>query len=169
MQSENLYLIQNEPRGASQLIETPVPVQVPGVTKVTLPDVQNLRDTVGQNIIVKALRVIPDTVLAVSPLLGLTVAPLAELQKMSLTLYSERWEKGQLIPICSLIDIFTEASGIPWRAQAVKFADWKKVDWPKSFITYSNGTSAVGAPYAVLFEVEFVKLDADNNEIKGAQ
>lgn len=166
---KNILFVQEEPRGASELIEIPVPAQVPGVTKQRLPDQQDLRSQVGQVIVVKAIRIITADVLAVSPLLGLAVAPLTELQKMSLTLYSDGWEKGQLIPVLSLVDIFTEASGVPWKNRPIRLNDWTNVDWPKSFITYSNGTAAVGAPYAVLLEVEYVKFDDQGKEIKGAQ
>lgn len=166
---KNILFVQEEPRGASELMEVAVPAQVPGVTKQRLPDQQDLRSTVNEVVVVKSIRVITADVLAISPLLGLTVAPLTELQKMSLTLYSDGWEKGQLIPVLSLVDIFTEASGVPWKNRPTRLNDWQKVDWPKSFITYSNGTAAVGAPYAVLFEIEYIKFDKNGNELKGAQ
>lgn len=160
-----MILVTKEPRGPSQLVEIPVPAQV--VSKVTLPDIQQLRSQVGQIIIIKALRVIPDVVLALAPTLGGVNAPLTELQKISFVIYCEGWEKGQLIPALSLVDTFTEGSGIPWRTETVRLADWKNVDWSKSFMQYSNGSQSVGTAYNVLLEVEYIKLDAQNNEIVG--
>jgi hypothetical protein len=70
-----MTLVQTEPRGPSQLIEIPVPAQV--LSKVAIPDIQQLRSQVGQVIIVKALRLIPDSILATAPTLGGVNAPLA--------------------------------------------------------------------------------------------
>lgn len=160
-----VLLIQEEPRGPSQLVEIPVPAQI--VSKVVLPDIQQLRSQVGQIIIVKAIRLIPDTILPTAPTLGGINAPLTELQKISFVIYCEGWEKGQLIPALELVDTFTEASGVPLKFKTTRFADWKNVDWSKSFLQYSNGTPSSGAAYNVLIEVEYVKLDAQNQEIVG--
>lgn len=160
-----LVLVQEEPRGPSQLVEIPVPAAA--VTKVQLPDVQQLRSQVGQTIIIKALRVITDSVLTNGPTIGGPVSPLTELQKMTLTLYCEGWEKGQLIPMCSLIDVFVEGSGIPWRSKTVYMDNWKNVDWSKSYLQFANGTASIGTAYTVLLEVEYVKLDGNNQEIVG--
>ena len=162
---KNIVLIQEEPRGPSQLIEIPVPAAA--VSKVVLPDIQQLRSQVGQVIIIKALRLIPFTLLTNSPTVGAVNAPLAELQKISLVLYCEGWEKGQLIPILTLCDTFTEASGVAWKAKTVRFDNWKNVDWSKSFLQYSNGTPSSGLAYTVILEAEYVKLDAQNQEIIG--
>lgn len=166
MANEKIILLPEEPRGASQLIECPIPAVV--VSKQQLPDVQNLRSQVGQSIIIKALRLITADVLAVSPLLGIANAALTELQKMSLVLYSEGWEKGQLIPLLSLVDIFTEGSGVPWRSNTVRFDNWQNVDWSKSYFQYSSGTPSNGTAYAVLLECEYVKLDSQGKPIVGA-
>lgn len=171
-QPQNLYeknpvlLVQDEPRGASQLIE--VAVFTAGTTKIVLPVIQNLQNQVDVTVVIKALRVIPDTVLALAPTLGGANATLAELQKLSLVLYSQEWEKGQLIPLLTLVDTFTEGSGIPWRARTTRFDNWRNVNWGKSYILYSNGSSAAGTPYNVIFEAEYVKFDKNGNEIQTA-
>jgi hypothetical protein len=152
----NTMLVMEEPRGPSQLIETAVPAQA--VSVVQLPVVQNLQNQTDQIVIIKALRVIPDTVLARGPVQGFVNAPLTELQKISLVLYSNNWIKGQLIPLCSLIDIFTEASGIPWRSRTARFDSWKDVDWNKSFFQYSNGTPSSGIAYEIILEAEYQKF-----------
>ena len=159
----NMILVQEEPRGPSQLIEIPVTA---GVSKVTIPDIQQLRSQVGQVIVIKAMRLIPDSLLTNAPTIGGINAPLTELVKISLTLYCEGWEKGQIIPILTLVDTFTEASGVPWRSKTTRFNDWKNVDWSKSFLQFSNGQVSVGA-YSVLIEVEYIKLDAQNQPIVG--
>lgn len=164
-----VVLVQEEPRGPSQLVEIPVPARA--VSQVILPDVQQLRSQVGQTIIVKAIRLITDKVLPTAPTLGGANATLAELRKISLILYSEGWERGQLIPILTLNDMVdadsTAATTIPYRNRTTRFADWKNVDWSKSKLIYSNGTPSSGAAYNVILEVEYVKLDANNQEIIG--
>lgn len=162
---KQIILFQDEPRGPSQLIEIPVRAQV--VSKVTIPDIQQLRSMVGQVIIIKALRLITASVLANAPTVGGVNAPDTELVKISLVLYCEGWEKAQLIPIFTLNDMFTEGSGTPWRAKTTRFDNWKNVDWSKSFLQYSNGTPSSGAAYTVILEAEYVKLDAQGNEIIG--
>jgi hypothetical protein len=161
----NMVLIQEEPRGPSQLIE--IPVIQNGLNKVQLPDVQQLRSQEGQIIIIKAMRVIPAAVLTNAPTIGGITAPLTELVKICLVLYCEGWEKGQLIPLCTLIDTFVEGSGVPYRAKTARFNDWRNVDWSKSYLQYSNGTPSAGSPYTVLIEVEYIKLDSQNRPIIG--
>jgi hypothetical protein len=152
----NMMLVQEEPRGPSQLIE-----------KIVLPDVQQLRSQVGQVIIVKAIRLIPPAVLTNAPTIGGVNAPLTELVKISLVVYCEGWEKAQLIPILTLCDQFIEGSGTPYREKTTRFNNWRNVDWSKSYLQYSNGTPTAGTPYSVLLEVEYIKLDAQGHEIIG--
>jgi hypothetical protein len=156
MNQQTTMLVQEEPRGPSQLIEIAVPAQV--VSVVQLPTVQNLQNQTDQIVIIKALRVIPDTVLLNGPVQGFVNAPLTELQKISLVLYSQNWIKGQLIPLCTLIDTFTEGSGIPWRNRTARFDSWKDVDWNKSYLQYSNSTPSIGTAYEVILEVEYQKF-----------
>jgi hypothetical protein len=152
------FLVQEEPRGPSMLIEILKPAATV-TSQLVLPDVPQLRNQEDQTIIIKAMRIIPDAALSFSPTLGVIVSPLTELVKMTLTLFSEQWNKGQQIPIVELIDIFIEGSGIPWRNRTAQFANWQNVDWNKSFITYSNGTGgSIAGTYAVLLEVEYVKM-----------
>lgn len=163
--TDPIFMVQDEPRGPSQLIEVNVPVV--GTTKQLLPVIQNLQNQVDVNVVLKVLRVIPDTVLPLAPTLGGINAPLTELQKMCLVIYSEEWEKGQLIPLCTLIDTFTEGSGIPWRTRSSRFDSWRNVNWGKSFLFYSNGSSSVGNPYNVIFEAEYQKFGRNGQEIMG--
>jgi len=55
----------------------------------------------------------------------------------------------------------------PARYQSTKFDNWENVDWSKTFLQYSNGTSSAGTPYCVMFDVEYVKFDATGKEIIG--
>jgi len=159
MNNATTLLVQEEPRGPSQLIEVLIPAQL--TSNVTLPVIQNLQNDVNQIVILKALRVIPDTVLSRGPLQGFVNAPLTELIKISLVLYSQDWLKGQLIPLLTLVDTFTEGSGIPWRNRTARFNDWQNVDWGKSFLQYSNGTQSIGTAYEVIFEAEYQKFKKD--------
>lgn len=166
--NKNIILVTQEPRGPSQLVEIPVPAQV--VSRVALPDVQQLRSQVGQIIVIKALRLISNKVLTNAPVSGFATATLAELKKISLVLYCEGWEKGQLIPLLTLNDVVdadSTATGIPYRVVTTRLSDWRNVDWSKSFLQYSNGTPSSGAAYAVLLEVEYIKLDSAGKEIVG--
>lgn len=165
LSDQKTFLVQEEPRGPSQIIE--VPVTVNAQTRINFPDVPNLRSQIDQKIIVKAIRVIPPTVLTNAPTGGQATSPLTELVKCSVVLYCEGWEKGQNIPLATLIDTFTEGSGVPYRDRTMQFANWENVDWNKSYIQFSNATSSAGQPYAFIFEVEYVKINKDGNEIVG--
>lgn len=159
---EKIILVQEEPRGPSYMIE--IPVTVNGTMRVALPDVPQLRNTSDQIIVIKAIRVVTLDVLTFAPVGGQANAPLAELKKISLVLYSDGWEKGQYIPALVLNDVATPAGTFPYRNNPTKFSSWRNLDWNKSYLTYSNGSGgAAGAPYAVLLEVEYVKFQKMND------
>jgi len=157
-----LIFVQESPRDSSQLIEVPVPNN--GVQRVQFPDVQQLRSLVNQIIIIKEIRLITTDVLTNAPIGGQVNAPTTELQKMSLVIYCEGWEKAQLMPILILNDVENTA---PHRFAGTRFNNWQNVDWSKTYLQFSNGTVSVGAPYAVLFDVVYLKLDGDGKEIVG--
>jgi hypothetical protein len=161
--NQKMILIQEEPRGPSQLIEI---VIVAGQTFVPLPIIQQLQTSPDQNIIIKALRLVTLPELSTGPVNGFANAALTELQKITLTLYCEGWQKGQNIPILALNNTFTEGSGFPFRDKTTKLANWKNVDWNKSTINFANGTVAVGN-YEVILEAEYVRFDINGNVIVG--
>lgn len=163
---QQIILVQDEPRGPSQLIEVPVPASV--VQRVNFPDIQQLRSIVNQVIVIKAIRLITGEVLTNGPITGLTNAAVAELQKISLVIYCEGWEKAQYIPVLTLNDMVLPAGTFPHRYQATKFDNWENVDWSKTYLQYSNGTGSSGSAYCVMFDVQYVKLDAQGREIKRA-
>lgn len=169
IQNVQTLIVPEEPRQASQLIEVLVPAAV--VSVVQFPVIQNLQNQTGQSVILKALRVVPNTVLTNGPTSGLPNATLAELAKISLVIYSQEWIKGQLIPALFLVDSFSEGSGIPWRVHSARFDSWQDVNWGKSFLQYSNGTPSNGLAYAVTFEAEYQKFRKDKSgnyvEIQG--
>jgi hypothetical protein len=162
-----IILIQEEPRGPSQLVE--VPVVQNGVSKVPFPDIQQLRSDTTQKVIIKGVRLVTQDTL-IGPVVAASGAnaPLAELQKLTLTLYSDGWEKGQNIPLLVLNDVATPAGTFPYRMVATKFSDWKNVDWTKSFLQYANGQVSAGAPYTVIFDVEYQRLNQFGTPITGA-
>jgi len=162
---QDIVFLQDEPRGPSIIVEVPVSVNNRG--RVPLPDVAQLRSTTDQKIIIKSIRLVTDEILSNAPLLGNVNAPVAELQKMTLTIYSEGWEKGQNIPILFLSDTSLSGGTFPHRYAQTNFNNWGAVDWPKSYIQYANGTSSANTPYAVLLEVLYVKLGATGNVIIG--
>jgi hypothetical protein len=158
-------LVQDEPRGPSVLIE--INVQTNGQQRVPFPDISQLRSTAYQSIIIKGLRLISAEVLTNGIISNNTTAPATELQKMSLTIYSEGWEKGQTIPILTLNDMHFTTGAIPFRFNPTKFDNWQNVDWPKSYIQFANGTLSTGAPYVVLLDCEYIRLDAQGSLIQG--
>lgn len=162
---QNVVLVQEEPRGPSILIE--VNVQTNGQQRVSFPDISQLRSTVDQKIIIKGLRLVSAEVLTNGIISANTTAPAAELQKMSLTIYSEGWEKGQTIPILTFNDFVFTTGAIPYRNHSTRFDNWVNVDWPKSYIQYANGTSSAGAPYVVLLDCEYVRIDKFGNSLIG--
>lgn len=165
---DQLILVQEEPRGPSQLVEVPVTI---GTQKQKLPDVQQLRSQEGQVIVIKGIRLITDKVSPNAATLNMINAPLAELQKIFLVLYSEQWEKGQMIPILTLNDMAdadsTAATTIPYRNKATKLNSWRNVDWAQSYLLYASGQQSAGTVYCVMFDVEYIKLDAKGNPIVG--
>jgi len=158
-------LVQEEPRGPSILIE--VPVGTNGSQRIQFPDISQLRSTVDQSIIIKGLRLVPSEVLTSGIISAFPNAPTSELQKMSVTIYSDGWEKGQTIPILTFNDYVFAISATPYRFNPTRLDSWRRVDWPKSYIQFANGTSSVGAPYVVLLDCEYIRLNAQGNEIQG--
>lgn len=158
-------LIQEEPRGPSILIE--VPVNTNGQQRVPFPDISQLRSTVDQRIVLKGLRLVSVEVLTNGIISANANAPAAELAKMSITIYAEGWEKGQSIPLLTLNDMVFTTGAIPYRYNPTRFDNWVNVDWPKSYLQYANGTTSAGAPYVVLFDCEYLRLDAQNRLLVG--
>lgn len=165
----DILLVQEEPRGPSQLIE--VPVTVAGVQKVKFPDVQQLRSTTDQIVILKGMRLITPKVSPNCATLASVNAPLAELRKIFLVIYCEGWEKAQMIPLLTLNDIAdgdaTAATTIPYRNKATKFNNWRKVDWSQTYLLFGNGSVSATVPYGVMFDVEYEKLDGTGQPIVG--
>lgn len=162
----DIILVQNEPRGPSCLVQTPV---ITGDQSVNLPDVQQLRSTPDKNIVIKIIRLIPATVASFPATVGGggPNAPIAELKKIYLVIYCEGWEKGYLIPIITLIDTRSnDAATIPNRYGSTRFSDWRNVDWSKSRLQFANGQAAAGGPYTVILEVEYEQFNAQNQIIK---
>lgn len=153
---DRIILVQEEPRGPSELIE--IPVEDNGLQKIPIPTIDLLRSDDDQRIIIKGMRLIVDGVAVAGPLQAGPTAPLAELQKMFLVIYAEGWEKGHYIPLLTLNDVFVEGSGIPFRPASTRFNNWEKVQWSKSFIALANGQQTAGAPYNIMLDVEYIKL-----------
>jgi hypothetical protein len=159
-------LVQEEPRGPSVLIE--IPVNNNGVQRINFPDISQLRSTVDQRIVIKGMRLITAEVLTNGIINGNPTAPAAELAKMAVTIYAEGWEKGQTIPIFTFNDFVFTVAALPFRNHPTRFDNWVNVDFPKSYIQLANGTVTAGAPYVVLLDCEYIKLDAQGMMLMGA-
>jgi len=158
-------IVQEEPRGPSILIEVNVPTN--GQQRVAFPDISQLRSTVYQSIIIKGLRLITSEVLTNGVISPFPTAPATELAKMTVTIYAEGWEKGQTIPLLTLNDMQPVIVPNPSRFLPTRFDNWTNVDWPKSYLQYANSTTSVGAPYVVLLDCEYLRLDAQGQLIQG--
>lgn len=152
---DRLILVQEEPRGPSQLIE--IPVNQSGLTKIPFPDIQQLRSDQTQQIIIKQIRLVTADLLTNGMLQAGVNAPVTELQKIAVVLYCEGWEKGQLIPILSMNDSTFAGSTFPHVFHTMRFNNWKNVDWTKSYMQFANGTSSV-ASYVLLFDVLYTRF-----------
>lgn len=147
-----------EPRGPSQLVE--VLVDANGRGRVPFPDVQQLRSQGDLVIVIKGLRLVTAEVLTNGPITGATAAPIAELQKISLVLYAEGWEKAQILPVLILNDMTVPGGTFAYNRAHVSLDDWKAVDWSKSYLLFSSGTVSANAPYVVMFDVEYTRMNA---------
>lgn len=162
---EQIVLVQEEPRGPSILIEVPVTA---GQQRVQFPDIQQLRSTVDSAVILKAMRLIPDSVLVAGVTSGTTNATVTELQKITVVIKAEGWEKGQYIPALAMNDFLDGAGAIVSRFNTTRFANWRHVDWSQCYLQFANNNPSVGN-YVVIFEVEYLKLNKSGVPIIGAQ
>lgn len=158
----NTLLVKESPINNWTTVE--VPVTANGLTKVAIPDQPLLKSYANRKVIVKGLRYISVKVLTNAPVSGNALAPLAEARKASLVLYCDGWEKEQYIPLYMLnptVDAdSTAATTTPYSSNPVDFMDLSNVDWTKSYIQYSNGTSSANSTYSFLIGVNYTIQDA---------
>lgn len=160
-----MIIFQDEPRGPSMLVE--IPVLANGVQRVKVPPQDQLRSDEDQRVVIKSIRLVSEEVLTNGILTNAATAPVAELQKIALTLYCEGWEKGQYIPILSLNDMALPGGNVPHRYQQTNFDNWVNVSWEKSYLQFAAGTVSANAPYVVLLDVQYVKLNKLGEPITG--
>ncbi len=158
-------LVQEEPRGPSELIE--IPVLENGKSRIPFPDSEQLRNMADQTVVIKAIRLVTIDILTRGVLNDQPNAPITELQKLSMTLYSEGWERGHNTPLLILNDMTVPGGTAPHRYGPTKYDNWMGVQWKKSYLQYAAGTLSAGAPYLILMDVEYVKLDNFNQPILG--
>lgn len=159
----DVILVQEEPRGPSMLVQKAILI---GQSRLQFDDVPELRNSANKRIIIKGIRVIVPG-LTVAPFnVGTVLAPLTELQKIYLNIYSEEWIKAQAIPILELNDVFIEGSGIPFRTASTRLNNWENLDWSKTEIIYAQGT-ACAVDCTLVVEVEYVNIDNMGQEIIG--
>lgn len=165
--NEQLIFLQSEPRGPSQQIE--VKVIANGLQSIPFEDQPQLKSTTDRKIIIKSVRLITADVLTNARLSGLANAPVTELQKLSLDLFSEGWIKGYGIPLLTLNDMSLAGGTAPNARQLTYFNNWVAVDWTKTNLIFSNGTVSAGAPYSIILDILYLKFDKNDNEIRGGQ
>lgn len=160
-----IILVQEEPRGPSELVE--IVVTENGKGRIPFPDNDQLRNMSDSTVVIKGIRLVTSDVLTRGVLNDQPNAPVAELQKMALVLYSEGWERCHNMPALLLNDTTLPGGAFPHRYQSMKFDNWMGVQWKKSFFQLAAGTVTANAPYVILLDVEYVKLDNFNQPIKG--
>lgn len=162
MADEQIILVQEEPRGASQTVEIPLTA---GQGDINFPDIPELRSDSELKVIIKGIRHVSPKVSARGPVTGTANTPLADLPNIFLQLYSDQWLKGYNIPLLVLNDMAdadaTTATTIPYRNQATKFADWK-ISWNKSKVHFAPGTVASGNTVLIL-EIEYERFIYNND------
>lgn len=158
MNPTTTMLVQQQPIEASELVEIPV---ANGASSAVIPDQPQLRNQGGEKIVITAIRLITDKVLAFAPTLGTATTPLADLKNMALILYSDGWEKGHNIPVLSLNDVndsdSTAATTIPFVNSLPSFGNWNDIDWNKSKLVFASGQVASQAS-ACIFQVEYLRI-----------
>ena len=164
MADKTVVFIKEEPRGPSQVIE--IQVTRDGANRILFPDQSQLRSLVNRNIILKGINLITLDALTNGPITGQPTSPLTELQKATLVLYSDDWEKALYIPLLMLNSLAGGAS--PFRYNKTVFDDWKNIAWEKCYIQYANTTFSAGSPYVFLLEVEYQRINADGTVAVGA-
>lgn len=157
----SVVLVKEEPLGPSQLIEVPVTANQ---QRVNFPDIQQLRSMVNQKIVIKGIDLIIPQVLSNGPITGLAAAPASEIVKISLVVYCEGWEKAQNFPLFSFNNVHVPTVAVPFAPIRVRLDNWQNVDWSKTYLQFSNGTTSVGS-YAVLLNVFYERLNATTGEI----
>lgn len=165
-----VILVQEEPLSCFEVIETAILVADAGGFDKNVKESNILRSDTDQTIVVKAIRVTVPGKLAFGPITGLPIAPVSELQKITLTIYSEGWERGHNIPILNLNDVTVPGGTEPFRRTSFKLNDWRKIDWPSSFFKWSNGSGGIapGATgYCIMLEIEYVRLNKRGEPVSG--
>lgn len=127
-------LVQNQPVVNYTIVE--VQVTANGLGQVSITDQPMLKSYQGHRVVIKAIETIPPKALAKAPVSGLAAAPLAEMQKASLVLYCDGWEKEQYVPILRLNAFHdgdsTAATTVPFVNDFQAFSNLNNVDWTKS-------------------------------------
>lgn len=166
--NKTVVLIQEEPIDCYQTIE--LLVTQAGLFRIPFPDQNQLRSLANQKIIIKCISLVSADALVRAPISGLLTSPVAELQKISLVLYSTGWERGLSIPLLHLNPLNLPGGAVPHMYRKVNFADWADIDWSKSYIQYAGGTTGsvvAGGNYAVMLAIEYSRLGGDGQPIIG--
>jgi len=164
----NTLLVKETPINNFTLVD--IPVTANGLTKVAIQDQPLLKSYSNHRVVVKGLRAITAKILTNAPISGNAISTRAELLKASLVLYCNGWEKEQYIPLLMLNPMAdadaTTATTIPYAFNPMDFIDLKDVDWTKSYIQYSNGTSSANSTYSFLLAVNYLILNDSGQEVK---
>lgn len=133
-----------------QLIE--IAVTAASTQRIYLGDQPQLRQQAGQTISILKILTYPPAVMSVTPS-GATPAPVTELAKATLVLYSESEEKVFQLPLLSLVEAQNASS--PFVDEVTEF-DSLKVDFAKSYI--QMGSAVAGAPYSFALGISYKRF-----------
>jgi hypothetical protein len=128
-----------------------------GRIQAQFADQPQLTTLVDQEIRILAVETYTDQVLSVAPS-GLTVAPLAELQKATLMLIDDDKQKVYQYPVLGLNRIYSDPGNfIPHQIDLQLFENLRKIAWTKSGCQFMAQTA--NAPYSIVFGIHYEKLE----------
>lgn len=137
------------------MVELVIPAAA-GNTRFNFLDIPQLRSDVEKDIVVTSIETYPVEAIPVD-FNGNPVAPIASLQKGSLTLYVDQEESIFRIPLLKLLSLQNFAN--TWFGMAGNLTDFNniQVDWTKSYVSTPTAFGN-GAQMAFVFGVTYMRL-----------
>jgi hypothetical protein len=136
-----------------ELVELTVPAASTG--RVTFNTIPQLRNQVGQTIIIKNIKIYVNTAYAKSQVNNsIPGMKPAEIPKCVLVLYVNGEESIKQIPLAQLNNIDDAAT--PYQEQENSFDDLTNVDFDKSYVQFSSASDA--DTYVIPFGINYIRI-----------
>lgn len=149
-----------------EMIELQIPANSVA-TKFPFPDIPQLRSDVEKDIWIRGIDTYTNDTVTFD-FNGNAVAPFADIQKASLTLYVQGRESIFRIPLVLLLNTFQiSANPVAWTDHKNEF-DNLEIDWTKSYVSTSTAFGNAGL-IAFVFGISYYELPPGTmNAIKNA-